>query len=120
MYSTYLLACLVGLVEATVNLANITTPVAGLSDTCTQVLNQAIACDESLLTVSAWKFETDQTLAALCVSTCATGLSSYLRRVSSACGSTARITGNDSVSYSVLYRAELYTEKYNIACLKDS
>lgn len=120
MHPAYLLVWLFGLVEATVNLANITVPVAGLSDTCIQVMNQAVNCDASLLTVDTWKFETDQTLAALCVSACTTALSTYLRRVSSVCGSTVRYNGTDGNSYSVLFRAQWFTEHYNVACLKNT
>jgi hypothetical protein len=110
-----------GIAEATVFLANVTGPVTGLSATCIAVLNQAVACDEALASVDAYRFETDATLAKVCVTTCASGLSTYARRVTQACGSTfwAKDPGG-GFSYSLLYQVQLYTEKYNLACLKGS
>jgi hypothetical protein len=109
---------LFGSVEATIYLANATGPIPGLSSTCISVLNQAVACDEALTSVDAYRFETDETLAKVCVATCATALSTYARRVTGACGSTFWAKDPAGVSYSLLYKAQVYMEKYNLACLK--
>lgn len=122
MFLSFILALLLGLrgVEANIFLANVTGPIDGLSAACISVLNQAVACDEALTSVNAYRFETDQTLSKVCVASCATALSTYARRVTQACGTTFRAKDPDGYSYSLLYRAQLYTEKYNLVCLKGS
>ena len=107
-------------VEATIFLANATGPITGLSALCISVLNQAVACDEALTSANAYRFESDATLAKVCVDTCATALGTYARRVTQACGSTFWAKDPDGYSYSLLYKAQLYTEKYNLVCLKGS
>jgi hypothetical protein len=107
-------------VEATIFLANVTGPIAGLPAICISVLNQAVACDEALTSVSAYRFESDATLAKVCVDSCATALGTYARRVTQACGSTFWAKDPDGYSYSLLYRVQLYTEMYNLVCLKGS
>lgn len=106
--------------EATIFLANVTGPISGLPAICISVLNQAVACDEALTNVNAYRFESDASLAKVCVDTCATSLSTYTRRVTQACGSTFWAKDPDGYSYSLLYKAQLYTEKYNLVCLKGS
>ncbi len=122
MFPSFALALLLvfGRVEATIFLANATGPIPGLSDTCISVLNQAVACDEALVSVDAYRFETDATLTKVCVATCATALSTYARRVTGACGSTFWAKDPNGNAYSLLYRLQLYTEKYNLVCLKGS
>lgn len=119
--SSLALLLLLGSVEATIFLGNITAPIPGLSETCIAVLNQPVACDEALTSAHAYRFETDATLEKLCVAGCATALSTYARRVKQACGSTFWWPKDTKgYSHSLLYEAQLYREKYDLVCLKGS
>jgi hypothetical protein len=106
-------------VTAQVQLVNLTA-VDGLSSTCIQVLNQQVSCNSSLLWAGqGGRFETDDTLNYLCTSTCSSGLSTYLRRVSGACG-TSRYNGGDGYDYLASYNGELIYENYQTLCLNSS
>ncbi|KAI6084419.1 hypothetical protein F4821DRAFT_280044 [Hypoxylon rubiginosum] len=71
-----------GLAAAQVHLSNVNT--TGLSATCIAVLQQSIACDPLLLQVGFGRFETDATLSTVCTSSCATALTTYIRRINGA------------------------------------
>jgi len=98
---------------------NITTPIDGLSSTCIQVLNQAIACDPMLLSVDSDNSQSDDTLASVCGTTCTNAWSTYLRRVTGACG-TSRYDGGNGLLYLPLYNIEPVYEKFQSMCLKNS
>src|SRR5262245_51447356 len=93
----HLLLGLLGLGQlacAQVYIHNITKTVSGLSAACTQVMNQPVSCDTSLLDMSLARFESDSILAKLCTTACSTALTNFLRRVNGACG-TSRYDGGD-------------------------
>ncbi|KEY68834.1 hypothetical protein S7711_09940 [Stachybotrys chartarum IBT 7711] len=102
-----------------VTIYNITEPVDGLSSTCIGVLNQAVNCHESLRSAGKdGRFESDQTLSSLCTSTCSTALSTFVRRIGQTC-SNARIVDGE-YSYHIAYGAQLFIERYNRVCLKNT
>lgn len=115
---TLLLLALPATVHSQLYLANITSPVAGLSATCIQVLNQPVDCDPLLLEIDASHYESDGTLAALCTSDCTTALSTYQRRVTGACGS-GRYDGGDGWMYLAGYNAQIVVERFEGVCLKN-
>jgi hypothetical protein len=98
---------------------NITDPIDGLSTTCAQVLNQALACDPVLLTVEDGDVYDDNTLASVCTTTCSTAWTNYLRRVSGACG-TSRYNGGNGLLYLPLYNIEPIYERFQTMCLKNA
>ncbi|KAK3331670.1 hypothetical protein B0T19DRAFT_438558 [Cercophora scortea] len=108
----------VNLVGAQVQLHNLTDPVSGLTSTCVAVMNQAIACPADLLQLSKGGWETDATLATLCATTCSTGLATYLRRVTGACGTT-RYNTSSGTTYLASYKGQVATEKLAAVCLKN-
>lgn len=120
LLSIYAFMAFFQLAQAAINIYNLTAPIPGLSDTCIGVLNQAVNCDESLATAGkGGRFESDATLSTLCVASCTTALSTYMRRISQSCG-TARLPVRDGYSYSANYGAQLYLERYNSVCFKNS
>lgn len=122
MQTLYLLLALaaIQLVKAQVYLANFTTAPSSFSSTCVQVLNQQVNCNASLLWAGQdGRFETDDTLEYLCTSTCASALSTYVRRVEGACG-TSRYEGTDGYDYLAYYNAELVYERYESLCVTNS
>lgn len=100
-------------------LFNITEPIDGLSSTCIAVLNQALACDPSLPGLTPNEWESDDVLDSICTSTCTTAWSTYLRRVSGACG-TSRYDGGNGFLYLPAINIEPVYEQYQLLCLKDS
>jgi len=115
---------LVGLLAASslaqeLHLFNFTKPIDGLSSTCTQVLNQGIACDPYLLKVQQDSWADDKTLNSVCTSGCATAWSNYLRRVNGACG-TQRYNGGNGLLYLPAVNIEAVYEQYQLFCLKNS
>lgn len=109
----------VGRSLALLHLFNITEPIDGLSSTCIAVLNQALACDPFLLGLTPDEWESDDVLDSICTSTCATAWSTYLRRVSGACG-TSRYDGGNGFLYLPAINIEPVYEQYQLLCLKDS
>ena len=102
-----------------VQLANLTT-LDGFSSTCIQVLNQQVNCNSSLLWAGKnGRFETDDTLNYLCTADCSSALSTYMRRISGACG-TSRYNGGDGYDYLAGYNGELVYERYQTLCLSNS
>lgn len=106
-----------GLAAAQVHLSNVNT--TGLSATCIAVLQQSIACDPLLLQVGFGRFETDATLSTVCTSSCATALTTYIRRINGACGTT-RYDGGDGYFYLAPFAAESAYERYQTTCLQNS
>lgn len=105
---------------AQVHLVNITNPVNGLPSACIQVLNQAVTCDESIQWAGMdFRYESDETLTKLCTATCSNSLSTYLRRIAGACG-TSRFEGTDGLSYLPGYFAEVVLERHQTLCLKNA
>ncbi|KAK4441912.1 carbohydrate-binding module family 50 protein [Podospora aff. communis PSN243] len=98
---------------------NITEPIDGLSTTCTQVLNQPVACNPILHRVDGVEVHADDTLNTVCTNTCATAWTNYLRRVNGACG-TSRYTGDDGMLYLPLYRIQPVFEAFQSMCLRNS
>ncbi|OTA63983.1 hypothetical protein K449DRAFT_380920 [Hypoxylon sp. EC38] len=103
-----------GLSAAQINLSNVNT--TGLSATCVSVLQQSVACDPLLLQVGFGRYEDDVTLSTVCTSSCATALTTYIRRINQACGTT-RYDGGDGYFYLAAFGAELTYERYQITCL---
>jgi hypothetical protein len=94
--------------------------VPGLSDTCISVINQEIACNDSILWAGAdGRFESDDTLSGLCTTACANALSTWQRRVLGACGSSRYETANGWAVLATLW-PELALEDHNRVCLKSS
>jgi hypothetical protein len=96
---------------------NFTTAATNLSSTCVAVLNQAVTCDPALGWAGMGRFEDDATLSAVCTSTCATSLATWLRRALGA-GTTRYVdrTGNALLP---AYFVESVLENYNVLCLKN-
>lgn len=109
----------VGRSLAQLYLFNITEPIDGLSSTCIAVLNQALACDPFLLGLTPDEWESDDVLDSICTSTCTMAWSTYLRRVSGACG-TSRYDGGNGFLYLPAINIEPVYEQYQLLCLKDS
>jgi hypothetical protein len=111
-------------VLGTVQLLNLTaSQVPGITTTCLQVLNQAVACDAIILDVSranirSEMFYPDDTLNKLCVSTCAAGLKTWFTRVNGACASQLITMPNGYRQMPLVY-AESFFELYNATCLTD-
>ncbi|KAL2757508.1 carbohydrate-binding module family 50 protein [Sodiomyces alcalophilus JCM 7366] len=104
---------------AQVYLANITAPIAGLSSTCIQVLNQQVACDPRILEIEPNRYEPNSVVTAVCTSTCAAALDTYQRRVQGACGN-SRYDGGDGWMYLATYNLQIVLESYRGFCLRDS
>ncbi|KAJ9143042.1 LysM domain-containing protein [Pleurostoma richardsiae] len=100
-------------------LFNITEPIEGLSSTCISVLNQALACDPYLLSVTTDEWESDDVLGSICTSACLSAWSTYLRRVNGACG-TSRFDGGNGYLYLPAFNIEPVYEQYQLLCLKNS
>ncbi|KAL8366130.1 hypothetical protein RB595_004753 [Gaeumannomyces hyphopodioides] len=101
-----------------VNLVNITAPYFDFSNTCIQVLNQAVSCDPALREAGIQgRFESDETLAKVCTSGCASSLATWVRRVVGACGQARYTDGRASVLAAFLGQTRL--EDYSTLCLKD-
>lgn len=115
-----LLGAIIGISSAqTLHLWNITEGIDGLSSSCIETLNQAIACDPVLLEIRNADFNTDEVLDTVCTSACSTGFSTYVRRVDRACG-TSRYDGGDGWLYLPLASVEPVYEKLETICLKDA
>jgi len=100
-------------------LFNITEPIEGLSSTCISVLNQALACDPDLLSMTTNEWESDDVLGSICTSACLSAWSTYLRRVNGACG-TSRFDGGNGYLYLPAFNIEPVYEQYQLLCLKNS
>ncbi len=100
-------------------LFNITSSIDGLSSTCISVLNQPLACDPFLLSLSQGELESDEVLNSICSSPCTAAWSTYLRRVSGACG-TSRYDGGNGYLYLPAAHIEPVYERFQILCLKNS
>ncbi|KAF7535385.1 hypothetical protein G7054_g5456 [Neopestalotiopsis clavispora] len=99
----------VGLSTAQILLSGVN--VTGLSSTCVSVLDQSVACDPGLLYAGNGRFETDATLAAVCTTSCQSALTTYIRRINQACGTT-RYDGGDGFMYLAAFGAESVYERY--------
>jgi hypothetical protein len=101
-----------------VRFLNITAPYQNFTSTCISVLNQAVSCDPKVLDAGKdGKFESDTTLASVCTTTCASSLSTWVRRVLGACATSRYLDGKASVMAGALGQAVL--ERYNVLCLKN-
>jgi hypothetical protein len=107
----------VGLSTAQILLSGVN--VTGLSSTCVSVLDQSVACDPGLLYAGNGRFETDATLAAVCTTSCQSALTTYIRRINQACGTT-RYDGGDGFMYLAAFGAESVYERYQAVCLKNA
>lgn len=108
-----------------VQLINLTAEAAAnLSTTCQGVIAQDVSCNSTITLLGAgelnglWIYQTSM-LAGLCSATCASALSTYLRRVAGACGSTYITWADGTQTLPALY-AEQWKELYDQACLEDS
>lgn len=118
-------ACLLMLTlcsHAQVQLLNITSQLApSLSSTCLSVLNQQLACNATLAGLGrsqGLRIYSDQFLAGLCTSGCASALSTWLRRVSGACGSSHMpLDTSNQTQVIPAYFVETYLEAYQQTCL---
>ena len=108
-----------GCLAQQLTLFNITQPVNGLSSTCTSVLNQALACDPWLLHISTGDWVSDDVLTSVCTTTCTTAWTTYIRRVTGACG-TSRYDGGNGFLYLPVTNIEPVYEKYQLLCLKNT
>ncbi|KAH8895447.1 hypothetical protein GQ53DRAFT_839064 [Thozetella sp. PMI_491] len=100
------------------SLLNITAPYQNLSTTCISVLNQAVVCDSRVRDAGTdGRFESDETLAAVCTTTCASSLALWVRRVAGACGTSRYTSGQASLL--VAFMAESVLENYSVLCLKN-
>ncbi len=109
--------------RAQVQLLNITSQTApDLSSTCLAVLNQQVTCNTTLAVLGrseSLRIYSDQFLAGLCTSSCSSSLTTWLRRVSGACGASSYMPLDASNQTQVLpaYFAEKYLEYYQQTCL---
>ncbi|KAK3898440.1 hypothetical protein C8A05DRAFT_18986 [Staphylotrichum tortipilum] len=109
--------------RAQVQLLNITSQTApGLSSTCLAVLNQQVACNTTLAVLGrsgSLRIYSDQFLVGLCTSSCSSSLTTWLRRVSGACGAASYMPLDASSQTQVIpaYFAEKYLEYYQQTCL---
>jgi len=110
------------LTAATVNLYNITSAEApSLSSTCLAVLTQSVTCDPSLIDVSlrglnSFWYYSDSFLSGLCTNACASGLSTWMRRVNGACANQRMITDDGNLELPS-YIVEYWTEVYSQTCV---
>jgi hypothetical protein len=102
---------------AQINLSGVNT--TGLSTSCIAVLQQSVACDPLLLQVGYGRYEDDSTLTKVCTSSCATALTTYIRRITGAYGTT-RYDGGDGYFYLAAFGAESTYERYQTTCLQNS
>jgi len=96
---------------------NLTTAATNLSSTCIAVLNQAVNCDTSVAWAGQGRYEEDATLEALCTTTCAAALTTWLRRAAGAC--TSRYVDREGKAILPAYWVEAVVENYNLVCLQN-
>jgi len=109
-----------GITEGQISLVTLSANVPGLSATCITVVNQAVACNSSIIWAgNNGRVESDATLNGLCTTACTTALTTWQRRVAGACG-TSRF--ESEAGYAILPQiyVEQYLEKYSSLCLKSS
>ncbi len=103
-------------------LFNLTTPVAGLSDPCVAILNQAINCHPNITLFGLGggdAFVDTTTVTNLCTTTCTNAITTHLRRINQTCVATTRFN-YFGINMLVGYYAQILQERYNALCLKNS
>lgn len=108
------------LVAADVRLVNVPQGAPGYTQNCIRALGRTVKCDKSLLQVNAAHgYYDEDTISALCTSTCRASLDVYLDHVKAACG-TSRYHGADGLSYHGGYAAQKAWERFDFVCMNNS
>jgi len=113
-------ACIFGTTMAQIQLVQMPTAAIGLTPTCISVLNQPVNCHPSFKWAGkSGKFETDITVANVCTVSCSTGLTTWLRRIESACAGT-KLSRSDGYQVLPAYYAQVFIERWNLLCYKEA
>ncbi len=106
------------LAQSSIYLYNLTLPQPGLTNTCVNTLNQAIACPGIIKAAGQGNyFEDEDTLSSICGTGCTNAISTYARRVNQTCPTGRIQAGNNMVH--VAYLAQELLEKQARLCLKN-